>query len=70
MPIFTTKDWSAGKTTKIRDAVQKKFNLALPATDAEISNYLDDVLRRDVRAKNIADNDAANAAANTAVADI
>ena len=66
MTIFTTKDWSVAKTIKIRDGVQKKLGLAAPATDVEISNHLDDVLRREVRTKVFDDNFATAATAHAA----
>ena len=70
MAIFSTKDWAAGKTTKIRATVQKELNLAAPATDAEVSQYLEGLLRQRVRNKEMEDNFAAAVAANAAVVDI
>lgn len=65
--IFSTRDWNANKSDKIRAAVQRRMNLPKPATDADISDLLDDTLRKLV--KNYAVQDATTAA-EAGVADI
>lgn len=59
MSIFSSKDWNANKSDKIRHAVGVERGLGHDATDQEVSDAIDDHLRRLV--KRVESNEAAAA---------